>query len=407
MGSIKSIEELRLNEGLCHKFRKTVMKSNEFKAICSSLEQKNKMNVIYSTMDWLNVAVEGINSIDFKINGLGYNHQNTLKVTQYIISIDLILESIKQIYRVIEDVFSLKYPFNKTSHIFEKETLSDEDYFKHLRAIFGVHPVNLNSIDGIENKRNSTRYFASWVAYSTSKEYDFEVSIYGNNIDEDLINIFGISLFKVNQFVSERYDLLNDVIVAIRSLETTKVESFKGKVITLGNRNIIEDLNILLHENNQRFEYYAGYQLLIEYMLDCFGSAGRFEEITFEKSILDNYLKRLEELLPIIKVNLENMKLINIHVGIVANGYEFEKITQYLYYGQNEVGEEYFRALIDHSDLPKEFKAIEDFKLYRLVYDAFLYSRMSRKDFVIYKELLRNESIYINKGSIGFTGYRL
>lgn len=407
MVSIDSVEVLKLDTQLCDKFRATVMDSDKFRAICSDLDGRNKMNVIYSSMDWLNVAVEGTRTVDFKLKGVGFNHQNTLKVTQYIISADLILESIRQIYRVAKSVFSLEYPFEKTSHIFEQDSLSDEDYFKHLRAIFGIHPVNLKSIYGVEDKKSHNRYFASWVSYGFLGENDFEVSIYGNDISDDAMNNFGINLSKINRFVRERYELLNNFIQAIRSLETSEVEKFKGQIITLKGRNVLEDLNILLNENNKRFHYYIGYKFLLQYMIDCFGCVDKFDGITFDRAILENYLERLETLIPKIKSNLENMEFENILIGVNARGYEFEKIAQYIYYQQNEVGEEYFKGLINYSDLPEEFNTLKEFELYRVVYDAYLYSKMGAKEYILYKELLHDKSVYISNGSIGFTGYRL
>lgn len=407
LGSIDSIDVLKLDEELCNKFRATVMDSGKFRAICSELDGRNKMNVIYSSMDWLNVAVEGTRTVDFELKGRGYNHQNTLKLTQYIISVDLVLESIRQIYRVAKRVFSLEYPFENTSHIFGQNSLSDEDYFKHLRAIFGIHPVNLKSINGVEEKRSPNRYFASWVSYDCLGEDDFEVSIYGNAISDDEMNSIGINLLKINRFVRERYDLLNNLIQAIRSLVTTEVEKFKGQNITLKGRDTLEDLNILLNENNKRFQYYIGYKFLLQYMINCFECIDKFDGITFDRTTLENYLKRLETLIPKIKFNLENMEFKNIHIGVNARGYEFEKIAQYLYYQQNEVGEEYFKGLVKHSDLPEEFNTIEDFELYRLVYDAYLYSKMDSKKYILYKELLHDESVYISNGSVGVTGYRV
>lgn len=407
MGSIENIDVLKLDSKLCDNFRETVMASEKFKEICRNIDGRNKMNVIYSSMDWLNVAVEGTNTVDFKLKGIGYNHQNTLKITQYIISVDLILESIRQIYRVAKNVLSLEYPFEKTTHIFEQGSLSDEVFFKHLRAIFGIHPVNLTSINGVEDKKSPNRYFASWVSYGFDDDNDFEVSIYGNDISDDESKSFGINLFKINNFVRERYELLGDLIKAVESFETAEIEKFKGQIITLEGRDILEDLKVLLEENNKRFHFYVGYKFLLQYMIECFECITKFDIISFDKTILNNYLERLKELIPIIKSNLENMELKSIHIGITARGYEFEKIAQYLYEQMNEVGEEYFKGLINYSDLPKEFDTIADFVLYRFVYDAYLYSRMKDKEYIIYKELLHDKSVYISNGSIGITGYRI
>lgn len=270
MGKLRSIEELKLDSSLQEKFRKTLQESPVLKNTLKTLKGKNKLNVVYSAMDWISVGVEGTKNVDFDIKGIGYNHVNTLKLTQYIICVDLILESIHQLYRVIKDIFKTEYIFKDTKHIFNKK-ISDESYFKHLRAIFGIHPVNLKSLDGIEEKNSDgKRYFSSWVAFAMSREYDFEVSIYGNDVEEDNSEIIGISLEKINCFVRERYNLLNELIVLVVAFEQETSNQFKGTSISLQGTEKIEILHQLLAESKKRFKVYSYYQALLEYMIECF-----------------------------------------------------------------------------------------------------------------------------------------
>ncbi|MDD2300123.1 MAG: hypothetical protein PHU69_10850 [Fermentimonas sp.] len=170
---------------------------------------------------------------------------------------------------------------------------------------------------------------------------------------------------------------------------------------------MLKDLKILLDENEKRFGKYLGYKSILVYLIDIFSSVGRSKTLSFSQSIIEKYLNRLKEVILQIKDNLERLQFNDIYVGILAKGYEFEKIFQYLYIDENYVEKEYFIGLVYHSDLPKEFINKKDLKLYRLIYDSYLYSKMNGKDYITYKELLHSPEVYISPGVLGPTGYRL
>lgn len=76
-------------------------------------------NVICSAMDWIEVAVEGIPYIELK-------HQNqnvaSLNLMQLICAMDLIVESVQQLYRV----FNQDYPYRNDKSIFKNEKTDDK-----------------------------------------------------------------------------------------------------------------------------------------------------------------------------------------------------------------------------------------------------------------------------------------
>ena len=77
-----------------------------------------------------------------------------MEIVTYITSINLISESIQQLYRVFYN--NKEYPLKKDSSVFKNKQISDDDMFKHIRAVFGAHSTNLKSFNGRE------RNFASY-----------------------------------------------------------------------------------------------------------------------------------------------------------------------------------------------------------------------------------------------------
>lgn len=397
-----NMEDLILDDSLIDSFREEVNSNDQFKGILSNIEDKNKLNVVYSAMDWINVAVEGTKNLDIEVGGFGYNHQNTVKLMQYIMLVDLIFESIRQIYRSLEK-FETNYPYSNSNSIFNKEDLSDDDYFKHLRAIFGMHPVNLNSIDGVKEKNK--KYFASWVAPGLVHGYDFIVEIYGNSVENDDSNFVGINLFELNQYVRERYLLLEDLIKVPKAMTSERYRKYKNKEINL-DADMASNIQILITENKKRFGSFKGYESLLNYIFLMLKVDFEKYSLTFDKDLIKKYLEELERKIPRIKTNLEAMEFEQIEIGIRARGYEFEKIIQFLRTQDHEIGEEYFFGMVEYGELPLEFLKLKDFYLYRLVFDAYLFSKMNGKDYLTFKELIKTDA-YIEKGALGFTGYRI
>ncbi len=195
---------------------------------------KNLWNIICSYMDWIEVAIDGIPYIQL-------DHKNpnvaSLNLMQLICSMDLVKESVHQLYRV----FKLEYPFKKDHSIFQKQQ-SDDEYFKHIRAVFGVHPVNLKGRDG-------SRYFASW---STSKlEGDFATFVYSNKSDvED--HLYSIKINELFQYTNKRYLLLEEVMKKMEHDYLFHQHKHKEAKISR-THSPIDNLIILKKENLERY----------------------------------------------------------------------------------------------------------------------------------------------------------
>lgn len=207
---------INLDPNLIRKFRNKVNEKRIFQEMYKNIDGKNKWNVICSAMDWITIAVEGLPQINLKVSkGIGHNALQSLNLMQYIISIDLLVESIKQLFRVLDGQDS--YPLSDDREIFKQSKISDDKYFKHIRAIFGTHPVNLDSLDGV-TKQKGERFYASWTIQDWVGDNDFLVYLYSNNPKKNQIKPFAISINDLNRYAEKRYELLHMLIDKVDSI---------------------------------------------------------------------------------------------------------------------------------------------------------------------------------------------
>jgi len=200
-----------LDPSLIQKFRDKVSK-RVFIDKYHNVDGRNLWNVTCSAMDWISVVVEGLPHVELNPKGLGPDHRQTLNLMQYILGIDNMLESIRQLYRVLyrQDT----YPLSNDKSVFQQSKISDDTYFKHIRAVFATHPVNLHSIDGVRQDTNE-KFFASWAALGIGRDNDYTVFLYSSNPEKDEAIQFGVSIPKVNSYAEARYALLYQLMVKV------------------------------------------------------------------------------------------------------------------------------------------------------------------------------------------------
>jgi hypothetical protein len=162
---------------------------------------KNRWNIICSAMDWISVAVNNYNSfpLEFKREDID---SYCMKVYSFISLIDIIYEAVNQLHRVLIEQSSIPFSDEK---IYFKDigNMDDNNYFKHIRAVFGAHPVNLNS--------NKERWYASWPTKDHFGKYDLQVFLYPLDSDKETIT-FGIHFSELRSFAYSRYNYLNVII---------------------------------------------------------------------------------------------------------------------------------------------------------------------------------------------------
>lgn len=181
------------------RFRKKVNEYNdEIHEKYSDIGGKDLWGCICSAMDWMNVATR---YIDYKIQYSDNIDILCMEAYTHISAIDLIWEAIIQLHRVFIDKKTI--PFSGDNHVFRDDRLSkdDNEYFKHIRAVFGAHPVNLN---------DDTKRFAAWPTIDVYRDYDFAVTMYSIDVGKDYI-VFGFRFKELEQFLDTRMEYL-DVI---------------------------------------------------------------------------------------------------------------------------------------------------------------------------------------------------
>ncbi len=206
-----------LNEDLIDQFRAAANECTDFRNSYQNIDGKNKWNILCSAMDWICITARGIKYIKFERNTNKSDDYLSLSLMQYIVAIDVLVEAIIQLYRVIYGS-DRKYPLKEDKSIFLK-TITDDLYFTHLRAAFGTHPVNLRSLDGSNLSKNE-KFYASWSSVAIDDDdNDFIVYLYSNKAEKTEMFELGLNISKVNYYCRKRYDLLNDLKIKIKEID--------------------------------------------------------------------------------------------------------------------------------------------------------------------------------------------
>ncbi|KQU17418.1 hypothetical protein ASG65_26455 [Bacillus sp. Leaf13] len=366
---------INLNRNLIEEFRDKVNERPIFQEKLRNVKGKNHWNVICSAMDWISVAAEGLPAINLeKPKGMGYDHLDTINLMQYIITVDILVESITQLFRVIDGTNS--HPLSKNSEIFKQSKLSDDDYFKHIRAVFSTHPVNLKSVDGVK-REDGERFFASWVARSgvtLSGPNDFYVLLYSNDPKKDQVNPLGIKVEDINLYAEKRYKLLENLIKKVDHINTEHLNSSKQSIIPTVT-DPVEQLKILSDENKKRFGTNFGYGSGIQYLYRLLKVNISSIVEDPDKAVINEYRSFMLSLIPDIKDGLQDMTLKKIHWKRPYKGYTFQKVYTYFADREHPIGEAYFNKLVEKGFLSSLLATCEDFDLKQLVMDAYLHKK--------------------------------
>lgn len=281
---------------LISKFRDKV-NSNSYFVLqrYKNVNEKNQWNIICSCMDWISVAIR--NLYDMKNDNTNIDILS-MQTYLYISSIDIVFEAIKQLHRVLAGDNSI--PFEKDNSVFKKNTpfeyMDDNSYFKHIRAIFGAHPINLKDKNG--------QWFASWPYNHSVDDDDFQVRLYSNKLDQEDIS-FGIKFNELNNFLNLRYSYLNDLIEMINNQYHNYVLEKKEQIINT-DKNIVKQLEILFEEAKNRLnnDYYV-YNVID--LLKIFNT-----ELSSNHSLEKKYKKELKKVIDEIHKNLQNMEIVDL-----------------------------------------------------------------------------------------------
>ena len=246
---------MMLNTDLIQKFRKEV-NGNSYFALHNYRNRGgyNHWNLICSCMDWIEVAMDYIShqSPDNKetVGILKTENINTkcMLAYTYISAIDIVWASVQQLHRVI--ISDGKTPFKGKTGIFNDYLIckDDNEYFTHIRAVFGAHPVNL---------KKEGKWFASWPTDHVYPEFDYAVTLY-NSEAKGSNTIFGFRFKELNQFLEMRYKYLNEIMKSLDN-QYGEYKEVMSKRLIIQVDDVENQLEILKEAAYERLnsEYYS------------------------------------------------------------------------------------------------------------------------------------------------------
>lgn len=240
-----------MDNRLLQEFRNKVNEDYMILHIFRNKNNKNKWSVLCSAMDWIEVALEGI---DPSLLTRENDNKSSIRMITFLSCIDILWEAIQQTHRVLFD--TIEMPFKDDSSIF-KQNVSDNTFFKTIRACFAAHPVNLHAVFP-DDDRNE-RWFASWSGGTFSKK-DFSVILY-SNIPNKKSRFFDISFSELIEFAQSRYSYLNELMIQIDKIISTYKNEYR-KIIIEPKTEINEKITVLIEENKRRLDSdYYDYEL--------------------------------------------------------------------------------------------------------------------------------------------------
>ncbi|MEH5098386.1 hypothetical protein PO486_10895 [Atlantibacter hermannii] len=310
---------------------------------------KNQFSPICSCMDWISVSVRYLMNFPELSENIDIK---AMQVYSLISSIDIAVEALQQLHRIIESDHKLeRWPFKKSANVFKNKTpyLSHEDddaYFKSIRAIFGAHPTNLQNSEG-------ERLFASWPHFHAFNGNDFTISLYNNTPGTDDV-IFGIKFDELITYIEDRYKYLTslkDSVISIR----IKHYGILAKQIIPSTDNIHAELRLLLSEIEARGnnDYY---RMEVEELINLF--EGNVKEAHL-KGEVDVFLSKLHPIAGEIRDNLQEMNIEDLATthGVMistlpenALPYVLQKMFTWLHSGRYDpMGDYYLDTLNEYS----------------------------------------------------------
>lgn len=284
-----------IDKDLLNEFRKKVNGNSCFTLYSyRNRSGKNLWSCICSCMDWISVALDYL--INHKYDATNINVMS-MQVYTYISSIDIIWQSIQQLHWVIIDKDST--PFKRDKVIFkDNDTHKDDNsYFKHIRAVFGAHPVDIYN-----NKKRKTEWYASWPTTDVYTQYDLAVSLYSANASDKSI-VFGLRFSEMEEFLESRYGYLKKLIDELgRQYEDYCIEMTTKTIES--SEDAIEQLRILQVESQGRLnnDYY---NYIIEELIIIFEAENTIAENIL---VVNDYRNKLNDVVIELKDNLQQMK---------------------------------------------------------------------------------------------------
>ena len=201
-----------------------------------SKRQENAFNCICAALDRIDDLVEHCNELDLTQTKEGifalcdlFNYGQTL--------IDCIA--------MIGDVYGIKYDSTNDISSFQRKGSdgkgNDEKYFKYLRSLCSVHPLETNMYKEYQgdqpewcpyiNTGKSPAIQLLAIQNDAFKKADFIVCVYRN--DMDFSKNITIEVEQIFHYIKKRYEFINKIIKAIDGYNNNQIQQLKDKHILL------------------------------------------------------------------------------------------------------------------------------------------------------------------------------
>ncbi len=238
----------KLNPSIINKFRETINEHSLIYHIYKDIDGKDQWGLICSAMDWIDVAVTGIDTSKLSFAN---SNEASISVMTFISCIDVMWEGVQQLHRVF--VKQCTIPFENNHSVFQKDA-ADNEYWKAIRAMFAAHPVNLKNITGKECE-SKERWFASWSGAFLGNG-DISVLLY-SNIPGKQSEKRDLETGKLMDFITQRYNYLYDLIDVVKSRREEYLEKYRQTPLRTCAMDtppqIVDYANYLIGENELRW----------------------------------------------------------------------------------------------------------------------------------------------------------
>lgn len=262
-------------------------------------DNRNQWNCICSAMDWIDVSVQYMSCHPLT----AIREYQSIELFSYIASVDIIVEAVEQLYRVI--CSTEKQLFKNDRDCFPDNPFSqtDREYFKTIRACFGAHPVNLKDPEDPENKE--AKRFASWSGGFFGPG-NFSVFLYSNRINGENI-LLSIKYEQVERFAEKYYCSLPVLKKKLQQQYSKFLQQMRAEKFEYDG-DVVRRLNILREQSKRRLnnDYYNH---AIDELLRTFQTPITCAD---NLELVNQYLDFLNATVDEIHINLQNMTLVDL-----------------------------------------------------------------------------------------------
>jgi len=189
----------------------------------SKEENFSKENIIHSSIIWIRFCIQEINkSKIFK------GSTEAIELYTLISIVDTLKEGLDQIYRVLYDKVSNDYVDDKELCFKDLPEpyckLNNSKCFKEIRAMFAIHPANLQMPDNNEDRRYADLFYAkNEIGNIANRKGDFYTKVWNRTKNDDKTIYFPLYVEDLMNFSKLIYSQLEDLIIRLKQIANKKV----------------------------------------------------------------------------------------------------------------------------------------------------------------------------------------